>query len=82
MLGEVGDRAAVAALPNPPGKDPIPMKAIPLNKILIVGAALLLVTTGCKRKEKVLDVKTPAGGIEVERDKDTGAVDIKIDEKK
>lgn len=58
------------------------IKAMPLNKIFIVGAALLVVTTGCKRKEKVLDVKTPAGGIEVERDKDTGAVDIKIDEKK
>jgi hypothetical protein len=38
--------------------------------------ALPLVATNCQRKEKVLDVKTPDGGISVERDKKTGEVSI------
>jgi hypothetical protein len=39
----------------------------------------LLLGTACERKEKVLDIKTPDGGIEVERNKRTGEVDIKVD---
>ncbi len=38
----------------------------------------LLVLTGCDNKEKVLDVETPGGQLEIERDRDTGEVDIKI----
>ena len=48
---------------------------------LLLAATSLLAATGCNRKEKVLDVKTPGGGIEVERDKKTGDVDIKVDKK-
>jgi len=49
---------------------------------LLLATTCLLAGTACQRKEKVLDIKTPGGGIEVERDKKTGDVDIKVDEKK
>lgn len=35
--------------------------------------------TGCERKEKVIDVETPGGGVEVERNKDTGAVAVEVE---
>jgi hypothetical protein len=42
--------------------------------LLLLGAAL---TLGCDNKEKVLDIEGPGGGeIEVERDRDTGALDV------
>jgi hypothetical protein len=34
--------------------------------------------TGCERKEKILDIETPGGDIEVERSTDTGKVDVDI----
>lgn len=34
---------------------------------------------GCNRKEKVIDIETPAGEIEVERSKDTGKIDVEVD---
>jgi hypothetical protein len=34
---------------------------------------------GCNQKEKVIDIETPAGEIEVERTKDTGKIDINVD---
>lgn len=44
---------------------------------MFVAAAAL---TGCERKEKILDVETPNGEIEVERSLDTGEVDVEVDE--
>jgi len=35
--------------------------------------------TGCERKEKVIDVETPGGDVEVERNKDTGKVDVEVE---
>jgi hypothetical protein len=52
------------------------------NLGLLFAVTCLFASVGCNRKEKVLDVKTPGGGIEVERDKKTGDVDIKVEEKK
>ena len=49
---------------------------------LLLISTCLLASAGCNRKEKVLDVKTPGGGIEVERDKKTGDVDIQVEDKK
>lgn len=49
---------------------------------LLLAIASLCASVSCNRKEKVLDVKTPGGGIEVERDKKTGEVDIKVEDKK
>ena len=42
---------------------------------LALAAAL---TVGCDNKETLLDVNTPGGGVEVERDRDTGAVDVDV----
>lgn len=36
----------------------------------------ILFSLGCENKEKVLDLETPAGQVEVERDRDTGEVDV------
>ena len=47
-----------------------------------VAAALLFTSvtfTGCERKEKIIDVKTPTKRIEVERSKDTGKVNVDIE---
>ncbi len=38
--------------------------------------------TQCDQKEKVLDVKTPNKRIEVERSKETGGVDAKVESRK
>jgi hypothetical protein len=35
--------------------------------------------TGCERKEKVLDIETPATDVEVERNLDTGEVDVEVE---
>lgn len=35
--------------------------------------------TGCERKEKVIDVETPGADVEVERNIDTGAVDVEVE---
>lgn len=55
-------------------------------KTRLLATALLLAAcslgSSCNRKEKVLDVDTPGGGIEIERDKKSGEVDLKIEEKK
>ena len=45
-----------------------------------LGLAFLL--TGCSRKERVLDVETPGVDIKVDRDKDSGEVDVEIDRNK
>ncbi|QJE97642.1 hypothetical protein [Luteolibacter luteus] len=58
------------------------MNATSIPRILLAGSMLIFGMTGCKQKEKVLDVDTPGGGIQVERDKKSGEVDIKIEDKK
>ena len=56
-----------------------------MNKIEMKSAAavlfatMLLAAPGCERKEKILDVETPGGGVEVEKDVDSGAVDVDVD---
>ena len=55
-----------------------PFVKITLSALLATGALFL---TGCDRKEKVIDIETPGGSLEVERDKDTGEVDIEAEEK-
>ena len=47
---------------------------------MLLGVAML-VSVGCENKEKVLDLETPRGQVEVERDRDTGAVDIDANRK-
>lgn len=40
---------------------------------------LVSLTAGCERKEKVLDIETPGGSIEVERSRDTGEIEIETE---
>ncbi|WP_428304725.1 hypothetical protein [Lacipirellula sp.] len=47
---------------------------------MLLGAAML-VSLGCENKEKVLEVETPNRTLEVERDRDTGDVDVEVDRK-
>lgn len=35
--------------------------------------------TGCERKEKVIDVETPGADVEVERNVDTGQVEVDVE---
>lgn len=42
--------------------------------------AALIPLGGCERKEKVLEVDTPAADVDVERSKDTGEVTIEVDD--
>jgi hypothetical protein len=36
---------------------------------------------GCERKERVLDVQTPEGSLEVDRNVDTGEVEVNVTDK-
>jgi len=47
---------------------------------LLFSAAFI--TAGCDNKEKILDVETPGGQIEIERDRDSGAVGVEVDKNK
>jgi hypothetical protein len=42
---------------------------------MLLGIAML-VSVGCENKEKVVDIEGPRGQIEVERDRDTGEIDV------
>ncbi|MEZ6046427.1 MAG: hypothetical protein R3C11_12825 [Planctomycetaceae bacterium] len=44
-----------------------------------VMAGIPAVLAGCDNKETILDVETPDGELEVERDKDTGSVDVEVE---
>ena len=44
---------------------------------LVLGLAIAC-SAGCENKEKVLDIETPRGNVEVERDRDTGKVDVDV----
>lgn len=55
------------------------------TKSFVLFAAMTLSTTmattiGCDNKEKVLDVETPGGEVEVERDKDTGETEVEVND--
>ncbi|KLU07344.1 putative transmembrane region and signal peptide protein [Rhodopirellula islandica] len=49
---------------------------------LLLTAAMVagFIVTGCDRKETVLDVETPNGGVEVNRDVDDGSVSVDVEE--
>ena len=53
-------------------------KLISLSLLTCATLSVVSVIAGCEQKEKVLDIETPNGSIEVERSKSSGKVDIKI----
>lgn len=83
-VSQVGLGVKPGALRQRPMKQAkrIAMNATLISRVLIGGSALFFGLTSCKQKEKVLDVDTPGGGIQVERDKKSGEVEIKIEDKK
>ena len=48
------------------------LAAVTLMAVVAVSAV------GCDTKEKVLDIETPGGEVEVERDRDTGDVEVEV----
>jgi len=53
------------------------------STVALTGAALFVAATlmtqsGCDTKEKVIDIETPAGEVEVERDEETGDTDVEV----
>lgn len=58
------------------------MLRTPCFSITIIAflAALCICSTGCERKEKVVDIETPAGEVEVHRDVDNGDVEVDVSE--
>jgi hypothetical protein len=50
---------------------------------VLLGSTALLACfgiAGCERKEKIVDVQTPGGSVEVERNVDTGEVEVEANE--
>ena len=60
---------------------PIAMKTPFTKFLLFLTAASMLAGTSCRQKERVLDVETPAGHLKVDKDKKSGDVEIKVDDK-
>ncbi|MEQ8851959.1 hypothetical protein [Gimesia sp.] len=60
---------------------------ISIFKISLNTLALMLMVyssftlAGCEQKEKVLDVETPSGELEIERDKSDGSVGVELNKK-
>lgn len=52
---------------------------VPTLFAILLGVSVLPMISGCERKEKVLDIETPGGDIEVERSTGSGKVDVDID---
>ena len=55
------------------------MRAIVIATVCLVAAVCML--AGCEKKEKVLDIDTPAGGIEIEKSDNNIKIEIKSKEK-
>lgn len=49
-----------------------------LAVVVALFAGFLLI--GCDNKETIMDVDTPSGGVEVERDRTTGELTVDVDQ--
>ena len=49
--------------------------------LLTAAVAVGLLFTGCDRKETILEVDGPNGGVSVERDVDGGGISVDVDDK-
>ena len=59
------------------------MKSIEgLVRVLAVMVALFagFLFVGCDNKETIMDVDTPSGGVEIERDRATGEMTVDVDQ--
>lgn len=62
---------------------PLIRRSLPMFFAIPLVLGSMITITGCDQREKVIDIETPAGNIEVERSKGSGNVDvdIKVDRK-
>ena len=62
---------------------PLIRRGLPMFFAIPLVLGSMITITGCDQREKVIDIETPAGNIEVERSKGSGNVDvdIKVDRK-
>jgi hypothetical protein len=49
--------------------------------LLLSTCVAAFVSAGCERKERVIDIRTPGADVKVDRNIDTGAVEVKTDKK-
>jgi hypothetical protein len=51
------------------------------TRIIVAAFVAAFVCAGCERKERVIDVRTPAADVKVDRNIDTGEVQVKTERK-
>lgn len=51
------------------------------NALLVAVSVAAFTLAGCERKERVIDIKTPAADVKVDRNIDTGGVEVKTERK-
>ena len=49
--------------------------------LLVAVSVVAFALTGCERKERVIDIKTPGADVKVDRNIDTGGVEVKTERK-
>ena len=49
--------------------------------LLLSACVAAMVSAGCERKERVIDVRTPAGDVKVDRNIDNGKVEVETTRK-
>jgi hypothetical protein len=50
--------------------------------VLLLAVVSTTLFTGCQRKERVVDIRTPAGDVHVDRDTNTGDVEVNVHDNK
>jgi hypothetical protein len=57
------------------------MKSLASAGLIALAACTITFTlAGCERKERVLDIQTPGTDVEVDRNIDTGEVEVNVDD--
>jgi hypothetical protein len=51
------------------------------NALLLAASVAAFALTGCERKERVIDIKTPGAEVKVDHNLDTGGVEVKTEHK-
>ena len=49
--------------------------------LILSALVAAFVSAGCERKERVIDIKTPGAEVKVDRNVDTGGVEVKTERK-
>ena len=49
--------------------------------VFLATCLVAMMLAGCERKERVVDIETPVGDVKVDRNIDTGEVEVKVNER-